>query len=171
MKSILQKIKSEFFNKKFIKYAIGGVTGLVVDTIILYILEKTLFDKESTEILGIIYPAKLISSIFGVATAFLINKYWSFESKGNIGIESSKMVVSFILTILISVPIYGIYFNLLQYQSIMDFREGFEISLANLLTSATTMIMNFFVQKYLIFIDGVESKSTKKSVSEPTRES
>jgi putative flippase GtrA len=153
MRQTIYGIKNDFLSTHFVKYLIAGLTGLFIDTLVLIILEKTVFQEESYEILEIIYPAKLISSVFGVGTAFIINKYWSFKSTGDIRVESVKITISFIFTILVSVPIYGIYFKILETQPFMELEKDIILTVSNILTAASTMLMNFFIQKYLIFKD------------------
>ncbi|MCA9381181.1 GtrA family protein [Candidatus Dojkabacteria bacterium] len=141
-------------DKEKIKYLFSGITGFIVDVVVLILVTEFVFhDSQGPKILGLIYTAKIISSVIGQSASFTLNRYWTFQSTGErILRQASKMLLIYLLNILIAALLYTLYFDLLSIVSNTQ-NDGDElmIFIANFLTSATQMVINFFFYKYFVF--------------------
>lgn len=147
----LKNIIKELASEKFAKFFIIGVTAFVIDSFVLYILQKSIFSHEESKLLGLIYTSKLFSSIVGVSVSFTLNRYWSFKATHNrVHGQAFRMAIVFGINIFISAVIYSVYYEILKYQNLIDLGD-IAIPFANAATIGTMMISNFFIYKLVVF--------------------
>lgn len=60
--------------KKFVKYFVVGISGLILDVGLLYLASDVLLIRPLV--------ALLVTQIIVIIYNYLLNKYWSFESRG-----------------------------------------------------------------------------------------
>lgn len=60
--------------KKFVKYFVVGISGLILDIGLLYLASDVLLIRPLV--------ALLVTQIIVIIYNYLLNKYWSFESRG-----------------------------------------------------------------------------------------
>ena len=76
--------------RQFFKYGIVGVVNTLITLAAIFIL---------MEFIGVHYvAANAVGYILGFINSFIMNKIWTFESKGN----TSKEILSFVLIFLVS---------------------------------------------------------------------
>lgn len=151
LKENIQRILNELHSEKFMRFFIVGISAYVIDTMVLYLLQKTIFSHDDSQIFGLIYTSKLFSSTIGLSVSFMLNRYWSFKAthKSAYG-QAAKMLAVFIMNIFVSAVIYTTYFELLKLQSLAELGD-LAIPLANAATTGTMMISNFFIYKLVVF--------------------
>lgn len=103
--------------------------------------------------------SNILSWVCGVTFAFVVNKWFVFESKSlapkTVLRELGSFFVARIFTGVIAIVLFPILYNLGLNQSLLG-TDGF---LAKIVTSILEIILNWIFSKYLIFIK-------KKDVSE-----
>ena len=85
--------------------------------------------------------AKTISFILGSVVAFLINKYWTFESKPLEIKEMMKFVTLYLSTLAVNVVVNQIVLLLFPIMIILGF----------FMATATSTILNFIGMKFWVF--------------------
>ncbi len=98
--------------------------------------------------------ANILSWIVGVSFAFVVNKWYVFESRS---LDGSKVIKEFgsfvgarILTGVIAIILFPILYNLGLDQSLFG-TDGF---LAKIVTSAIEIVLNWVLSKYVVFRKG-----------------
>jgi putative flippase GtrA len=116
-----------------VKYAIVGVSSMVIDFGILYIL---------TDVFGVYYITSATAS-FIVAASFnyFFNRHWTFRSSGS----RRKQLPVFFTIAIIGVAIN----NSIMYAGVEQF--GIWYIYAKIVATAIVTVWNFFGNKYLTF--------------------
>lgn len=98
--------------------------------------------------------ANILSWIVGVSFAFVVNKWYVFESRSLDGTKVIKEFGSFvgarIFTGVIAIILFPILYNLGLDQSLFG-TDGF---LAKIVTSAIEIVLNWVLSKYVVFRKG-----------------
>jgi dolichol-phosphate mannosyltransferase len=127
-------INKKILHYQFLRFAVVGTTGAVIDFTILIVL---------TEVFGVYY---LASSIIAFALAnlsnFIWNKLWTFRNK------SDKHVRQFFSFLVVGVVGLLINTGVLYYSVEL---LGFYYIIGKVIASAVVMFWNFFMNKYLTF--------------------
>ena len=121
--------------KKFMKYFVVGISGLILDIGLLYL---------ASDVLGI-RPlfALLVTQIIVITYNYLLNKYWSFENRGAHGRQLARYSV-----------VLG--FNYLFGEAAMYFgNEVFDVHhlLIRIATVALAVSWNFLLYNYWVYKD------------------
>lgn len=123
---------SNFSKKETIRFLIGGGSAVAVD----YSVYKLLLFA------GVeVASSKAISYIGGAIVGFVINKFWTFESKK----FSSKEILRYILLYLVSAGLNaGVNTVVLRFINITI--------LAFLMATGVSTVFNFIGQKFFVFV-------------------
>jgi len=117
---------------KFIKFAIVGLSGLIIDFSITYVL------KEHVRIHR--YIANSIGFSTAATTNYFLNRWWTFQS------ENPKIVTEYASFLIISVIGLGLN-NLFLYL----FEKRFNFYLSKLFAIILTTLWNFFANYLITF--------------------
>lgn len=129
----MKKLAEQFSIKEILKFGVGGGSAVVVD-FVLYILLKNFLP---------VSPSKAISYVSGAAVGFIINKMWTFESKNFRISEIIKYIVLYA---------FSAFANTAVNKGILFISSS--IIFAFLCATATSTIINFLGQKFVVFSGG-----------------
>ena len=119
-------------NKKEMgKYLVAGLLALLTDSIVYFIA----FHFYSYSI------AKSISFLSGTCTAYLVNKYWTFEKKEKSMREVAKFAMLYGSTLIVNVGINKLSLTLFPGSVLFAF----------LAATGSSTILNFIGQKWWVF--------------------
>lgn len=90
MKSFL----ANFQTKELLRFLVAGSCSVITDALVYWFLGEVGWN---------VSVAKLISFISGSIVGFVINKLWTFESKGQLHTEMLKYVLLYTTTIVLNV--------------------------------------------------------------------
>lgn len=130
--------RNKIKKKELIRFLLGGGSAVVVDFTTYQIL------LASGIALG---PAKALSFLFGSFVGFLINKLWTFESKG----FSQKEIIRYVL-LYSGTAVINSAINKLTLLLISVSAAGF------LCATGVSTVLNFLGQKYFVFHPESENK-------------
>lgn len=118
--------------KELLRFLVGGGSAVVID----YIVYKVLM------IVGLdMSVAKGISYVCGAAVGFIINKLWTFESKG----FSKKEIVRYIILYACSACINA------GVNKLVVWIVGIQV-FAFLCATGVSTVINFLGQKFFVFV-------------------
>ena len=120
--------------KKGLKFCITGGLNTIIDFVITTLLNVVLHLN--------INVAKPIGYLCGMANSFVVNKKWTFKT-GNAA--TKRELIKFII---VNACMLGLSLLLINL-----FKSTFEMhdTLANLLSTGTVMVINFFVSNFWVF--------------------
>ena len=124
-------MKTERSTRELGRFLVGGTSAVVTDFLMYRLLLAC-----SVEV-GL---AKLLGFILGSVTGFLINKYWTFESKGALPREILKYALLYACSCALNVSVNQ-----------ATLAGGASIWLAFLFATGASTIMNFLGQKFFVF--------------------
>lgn len=130
---MIKKFLSEFSLGQCLKFLVGGGSAVITDALLYALLQGTLG----------VSAAKAVSYIAGAAVGFVINKLWTFQSKG----FSSGEVVKYIILYAFSAGA-----NTLVNRVVLDI-FGSSV-FAFLCATGTSTVINFLGQKFIVFRKG-----------------
>ena len=133
----LRKINQQKYSKYiiYIKYIISGGTAAFIDLLLLYIL---------TDIFHIWYLLSSgIAYVAAIATSFTLQKYWTFNDRGNNRIVSQ-------ISIFILVSILNIIVNTVGMYLLVDKLQLMYL-LAQIIIGGSIAFANFAIYKLVIF--------------------
>ena len=132
-------------HKEIVLYLVFGVLTTVVNWLAYAVFVGIGLD---------INVANILSWIVGVSFAFVVNKWYVFESRSLDGTKVIKEFGSFvgarIFTGVIAIILFPILYNLGLDQSLFG-TDGF---LAKIVTSAIEIVLNWVLSKYVVFRKG-----------------
>jgi len=123
----LSKIKK----KELLRFLVGGGSAVVTDFIAYKLLMLAGLDRNLS---------KAISFILGSAVGFVINKCWTFESKGFSGREILRYVILYSCTAAINTLVNKIALMIVPVEVL-----GF------LCATGVSTVLNFLGQKFFVF--------------------
>ncbi len=136
-------------NKPF-KYFVSGFTAFLVDTLVLNLVIFFVFGEEGTPLFGIITVPKLISGTVGIIVSFNLNRNWTFDAKAKPKFKQGiKMAWSYLLSIILGAILITFYSDLIQ--EVLKLNEVLFPTIANVLTTASIMVLNYFIYKNFVF--------------------
>lgn len=118
--------------KEILKFLVAGTTAVIVDFALYRLLVYVGF---------FVLLSKAISYVAGATVGFIINKLWTFESKHFSPLE----IIHYIALYAISACANALVNKLVLVLSAWTI-------FAFLCATGTSMIMNFFGQKYFVFV-------------------
>jgi putative flippase GtrA len=120
--------------KRFVKFALVGFSGMIVDLTVLYLL---------VEFFAVHYlVASVVSFLLAVVNNFLLNKYWTFEDKNKRGVYQ---FFSFLL-----ISLCGLVLNLVIMYLLVDLCVVWYI-LAKVIAIFLVTFWNYFMNKKITF--------------------
>jgi putative flippase GtrA len=127
---MINKIRDKFEIKEILRFLVGGGSAVMVDAVV-YALLKQMMDLSL---------AKAVSYVTGAAVGFVINKLWTFESKSFKWEEIYKYVILYACSAIVNTIVNKIIFAIFS-----------SVILAFLCATATSTIINFLGQKFMVF--------------------
>ena len=123
-------IKSNFKINEILKFLVGGGSAVITDAIV-YILLKRYID---------ISAAKAISYISGAIVGFIINKFWTFDSKSFRFSEIYKYIVLYAFSAVANTLVNKVILLLFS-----------NVPFAFLCATGVSTVINFLGQKFVVF--------------------
>ena len=133
--------KSNSLRGQSTKFAITGGISAVIDAGLTWIFQIAL------ALLGNI-EARSVGFFFGTLTAYLLNRRWTFRA------QPSKrrfvmVALTYAITYAVNIVIYRWAFPFFDHT--LDWRSTYALVAAFILAQGTATVINFFVQRWLIF--------------------
>ena len=133
--------KSNSLRDQSTKFAITGGISAVIDAGLTWIFQIAL------ALLGNI-EARSVGFFFGTLTAYLLNRRWTFRA------QPSKrrfvmVALTYAITYAVNIVIYRWAFPFFDHT--LDWRSTYALVVAFILAQGTATVINFFVQRWLIF--------------------
>lgn len=148
-KKSIKILKKNFLSKKFLAFFTVGLTAFVIDTAVLNIIRFIIYDGKDPQVFGLIFLSKLVSSTFGLATSFFLNRNITFkETNEKTGVSAVKFIISQAFILLTANVLFVSYSSFLV--QVID-KETIVANFSNVLTEGTKMILSFIVYKHFVF--------------------
>ena len=127
------KIKISKIFRQFIKFGLVGILNTLITLTIIFLFMKVL---KASYILS-----NVVGYILGFINSFILNKIWTFKSKGHVGKESFYFIVIFLVC-------YSIQ---LGFLIILKEKLLIKAEYAQIIAMGLYTIMNFTGNKYITF--------------------
>lgn len=133
--------KSNSLRGQSAKFAITGGISAVIDAGLTWIFQIAL------ALLGNI-EARSVGFFFGTLTAYLLNRRWTFRAQPSKR-RFAMVALTYALTYAVNIVIYRWAFPFFDHN--LDWRSTYALVAAFILAQGTATVINFFVQRWLIF--------------------
>ena len=133
--------KSNSLRGQSTKFAITGGISAVIDAGLTWIFQIAL------ALLGNI-EARSVGFFFGTLTAYLLNSRWTFRAQPSKR-RFAMVALTYALTYAVNIVIYRWAFPFFDHS--LDWRSTYALVAAFILAQGTATVINFFVQRWLIF--------------------
>jgi len=133
--------KSNSLRGQSTKFAITGGISAVIDAGLTWIFQIAL------ALLGNI-EARSVVFFFGTLTAYLLNRRWTFRAQPSKR-RFAMVALTYALTYAVNIVIYRWAFPFFDHT--LDWRSTYALVAAFILAQGTATVINFFVQRWLIF--------------------
>ena len=133
--------KSNSLRGQSTKFAITGGISAVIDAGLTWIFQIAL------ALLGNI-EARSVGFFFGTLTAYLLNRRWTFRAQPSKR-RFAMVALTYALTYAVNIVIYRWAFPFFDHT--LDWRSTYALVVAFILAQGTATVINFFVQRWLIF--------------------
>ena len=133
--------KSNSLRGQSTKFAITGGISAVIDAGLTWIFQIAL------ALLGNI-EARSVGFFFGTLTAYLLNRRWTFRAQPSKR-RFAMVALTYALTYAVNIVIYRWAFPFFAHT--LDWRSTYALVAAFILAQGTATVINFFVQRWLIF--------------------
>ena len=133
--------KSNSLRGQSTKFAITGGISAVIDAGLTWIFQIAL------ALLGNI-EARSVGFFFGTLTAYLLNRRWTFRAQPSKR-RFAMVALTYALTYAVNIVIYRWAFPFFDHT--LDWRSTYALVVAFILVQGTATVINFFVQRWLIF--------------------
>ena len=133
--------KSNSLRGQSTKFAITGGISAVIDAGLTWIFQIAL------ALLGNI-EARSVGFFFGTLTAYLLNRRWTFRAQPSKR-RFAMVALTYALTYAVNIVIYRWAFPFFDHA--LDWRSTYALVAAFILAQGTATVINFFVQRWLIF--------------------
>ena len=133
--------KSNSLRGQSTKFAITGGISAVIDAGLTWIFQIAL------ALLGNI-EARSVGFFFGTLTAYLLNRRWTFRAQPSKR-RFAMVALTYALTYAVNIVIYRWAFPFFDHS--LDWRSTYALVVAFILAQGTATVINFFVQRWLIF--------------------
>lgn len=141
MKDLLKMNKTK---KEISRFIISGICAVATDMLFYYILSQ--FINIST--------AKGISFLIGTVTAYLMNKYYTFEQKQKSFKEVVKFIILYLTSLCANIGVNKLCFIIIpEIFAFLHIPDNYQLLklLAFLFATGTSTIINFTGQKFWVF--------------------
>ena len=120
--------------KKGLKFCVTGGMNTIIDLAVTTALNSLLHVN--------INVAKPIGYVCGMANSFVVNKKWTFKTGNN---ATKKELIKFVI---VNACMLGLSLLLIYiFKSTLDLND----TIANILSTGTVMVINFFVSNFWVF--------------------
>lgn len=133
--------KSNSLRGQSTKFAITGGISAVIDAGLTWVFQIAL------ALLGNI-EARSVGFFFGTLTAYLLNRRWTFRAQPSKR-RFAMVALTYALTYAVNIVIYRWAFPFFDHT--LDWRSTYALVVAFILAQGTATVINFFVQRWLIF--------------------
>ena len=133
--------KSNSLRGQSTKFAITGGISAVIDAGLTWTFQIAL------ALLGNI-EARSVGFFFGTLTAYLLNRRWTFHAQPSKR-RFAMVALTYALTYAVNIVIYRWAFPFFDHT--LDWRSTYALVAAFILAQGTATVINFFVQRWLIF--------------------
>ena len=133
--------KSNSLRGQSTKFAITGGISAVIDAGLTWIFQIAL------ALLGNI-EARSVGFFFGTLTAYLLNRRWTFRAQPSKR-RFAMVALTYAITYAVNIVIYRWAFPFFDHS--LDWRSTYALVAAFILAQGTATVINFFVQRWLIF--------------------
>lgn len=133
--------KSNSLRGQSTKFAITGGISAVIDAGLTWIFQIAL------ALLGNI-EARSVGFFFGTLTAYLLNRRWTFRAQPSKR-RFAMVALTYAITYAVNIVIYRWAFPFFDHT--LDWRSTYALVAAFILAQGTATVINFFVQRWLIF--------------------
>lgn len=133
--------KSNSLRGQSTKFAITGGISAVIDAGLTWIFQIALALLGSIE-------ARSVGFFFGTLTAYLLNRRWTFRAQPSKR-RFAMVALTYALTYAVNIVIYRWAFPFFDHT--LDWRSTYALVAAFILAQGTATVINFFVQRWLIF--------------------
>lgn len=133
--------KSNSLKGQSTKFAITGGISAVIDVVLTWLFQIAL------ELLGNI-GARSVGFFFGTLTAYLLNRRWTFRAAPSKR-RFAMVAFTYGITYAINIVIYRWAFPFFDHT--LEWRSTYALVVAFIIAQGTATIINFFVQRWLIF--------------------
>ena len=133
--------KSNSLRGQSTKFAITGGISAVIDAGLTWIFQIAL------ALLGNI-EARSVGFFFGTLTAYLLNRRWTFRAQPSKR-RFAMVALTYALTYAVNIVIYR--WAVPFFDHTLDWRSTYALVAAFILAQGTATVINFFVQRWLIF--------------------
>jgi putative flippase GtrA len=123
--------------RQFLKFAVVGASGFVVNLAIFTALQKALHDPTSAIVLGTINS---IAFLAGGVSNYFLNRAWTFRSTAHVGREGLSFMMVSVLALIVD--------NIVFAASRPWLGHGHK---AWFVATLSAIFVNFFVNKYWTF--------------------
>ena len=133
--------KSNSLRGQSTKFAITGGISAVIDAGLTWIFQIAL------ALLGNI-EARSVGFFFGTLTAYLLNRRWTFRAQPSKR-RFAMVTLTYAITYAVNIVSYRWAFPIFDHT--LDWRSTYALVAAFILAQGTATVINFFVQRWLIF--------------------
>jgi putative flippase GtrA len=133
--------KSNSLRGQSTKFAITGGISAVIDAGLTWIFQIALALLDNIE-------ARSVGFFFGTLTAYLLNRRWTFRAQPSKR-RFAMVALTYALTYAVNIVIYRWAFPFFDHT--LDWRSTYALVAAFILAQGTATVINFFVQRWLIF--------------------
>jgi len=121
--------------KQIVRFLFAGCGAVGTDTVVYFLLVHKFLDYFGHD------QAKFISFLSGSCVAFVINKFWTFESKEKSIFEVVAFLVLYVTTLGLNVSVNHVVLQVSNHMAILAF----------LIATGCSTVANFLGQKYWVF--------------------
>lgn len=121
--------------KQMLRFLVAGCGAVGTDTTVYFLLVNNFLNYIGYD------WSKFISFLSGTFVAFVINKYWTFESKRKSIFEAIAFLVLYLTTLGLNVSVNHLVLNISNNTAVLAF----------LVATITSTIANFLGQKFWVF--------------------
>lgn len=133
--------KSNSLKGQSTKFAITGGISAVIDVSLTWLFQLVL------ELLGNI-GARSVGFFFGTLTAYLLNRRWTFRAQPSKR-RFALVALTYGLTYVVNIVIYRWAFPFFDHT--LEWNSSAALGTAFVIAQGTATVINFFVQRWLIF--------------------
>lgn len=106
-------------------------------------------------------PAKGLGYVAGMGFGFVLNKTWTFASQRPATGEAATYMLLYAVTLGVNIGLNGLALGLLEGQV----RPGIGVSLAFLIATGTTTVLNFLGMRFLTFRHGIAERAASQGAA------
>jgi putative flippase GtrA len=135
--NLFQRVRQRRGVRQFVKFAIVGASGFVVNLAIFTLLQRIVPNHSAA---GPYYAVYSIAFLSGGVSNYFLNRVWTFRSTGHAGREAVQFLSVSVMALLVGLVVSAIVAPYLGH----GHRTWFVATLSGI-------VVNFFVNKYWTF--------------------